>query len=141
MLKTISLAISTLALLVYFPNLSGSLSEKCEIDFKQPPCQNSITAICCTTTQDAQVSSYSYRTSIICDAVEYEWILDLGTSGETSSTTTSWSYTMSPLAWQLGGNPLCGAHTLSVRAKVDNGVDPPFWTATFTKNITVVNCP
>lgn len=103
-------------------------------------CFTSHTGIGGVSTQDAQVTSYSYRTNIICDKVEYEWVLDLGTSGEQNYTTTTQNFTMSPLAFQLGGNPLCGSHTISVRTKVDNGVDPIFYTAYFTKSVTVINC-
>lgn len=104
-------------------------------------CLSSPTLINGPSTMSWQAGQQSYSSQIICDAVEYEWTLNVDTSCPASQLQPTPNVLLDPYDFGFLHNAICGTWTISVRARVDDGVNPPYWTAYVTKTVTVTGCP
>ena len=104
-------------------------------------CGSTPTWISGPTSADWNGPQLSYLGQCVTNAVEYEWTLNLNSGCPASQTTSSPNLTLSPgdFGGFLHGSP-CGTYTLSMRAKVDDGVNPPYWTGYVTINVTITAC-
>ncbi len=82
----------------------------------------------------------TYTTRCVTNAIEYEWTLNVNTTCAVSQTSLTPNITISPNDFSFFHGGLCGDWTISVRAKIDDGVNPPYYTAYFTMGVTVYGC-
>ena len=104
-------------------------------------CVSAQTSITGPSTMDWQAGEQYYSSQTVCDAVEYEWTLNVGTSCPMTQIQLTPNVTLSPYDFGFLHNAICGTWTISVRAKIDDGVNPPYWTSYITKTVTVTGCP
>ncbi|WP_422356449.1 hypothetical protein [Roseivirga pacifica] len=107
-------------------------------------CLSSPVSIIGPTSVDVYGGSVLYRTQPVCNAIEYQWVLNLNSTTYTqvsqSNSHPNVSVTVGPNDWNFD-IPIfsCGTRTISVRALVnDTGV--PYYTNYVTMTVELTGC-
>lgn len=90
-------------------------------------------------------TSVSYSTQCVQGADAYEWVLNIGTSCESSLGFVSFPGVTIPVnelpgVWCATPAPQCGTYTVSVRARIPQPSGPPVFTPYTTISVTVTGC-
>ena len=85
------------------------------------------------------VSSASFFTSLVCNAVSYHWFYKDSAGFLWAEATTS-PFSSVPIPEILRAGNECGTFTVEVRALIDDGINLPYRSNTVSMDVTVTGC-